>query len=226
MRAWLRPAIAAISFGISAHALAADAWTPVGPRTGDVQTLAMDPADPATLFAGTFGGGLYRTSDGGAMWSLCTGVPRDSVVEGVAFDPAHPRTVWAMTRMEGAYRSTDGGASWKRVLSLERQQWKAIAIDPKGVAYVAADTTGPAAGVHRSADGGATWKHSDTGFPSNFRLSALAVDPKAPATIYAGTLSMTDPGGDTITYRFRGLRAKKSCVDRKSVRKCARTVRW
>ena len=41
--------------------------------------------------------------------------------------------------------------------------------------------------MHRSADGGVSWKHSDSGFPHNFRLSTLAVDPKAPATLYAGT---------------------------------------
>jgi hypothetical protein len=43
---------------------------------------------------------------------------------------------------------------------------------------------------------------------------------------YAGTLTLEDPGDDAINYAFRGLRATESCVRRKSVKRCARSVRW
>ena len=66
MRAWLRLVFAVAAVPFSAAAPAADVWTPIGPHTGDVQTLALDPSAPSTLYAGTFGGGLYRTADGGA----------------------------------------------------------------------------------------------------------------------------------------------------------------
>lgn len=42
---------------------------------------------------------------------------------------------------------------------------------------------------------------------------------------YAGTLQFDDDG-EYINYSFRGLRARNSCLSRKSVERCARRVRW
>ncbi len=53
------------------------------------------------------------------------------------------------------------------------------------IVYAATDT-GPNDGVHRSADGGATWTRNTAGLPHNFRINALAIDPKTPATLYVG----------------------------------------
>jgi hypothetical protein len=33
-----------------------------------IRSLAIDPANPATLFAGTEGRGLYKTTNGAATW--------------------------------------------------------------------------------------------------------------------------------------------------------------
>ena len=38
----------------------------IGPA---VVAMAVDPADPMTVYAGTAGGGVYRTPDGGASWT-------------------------------------------------------------------------------------------------------------------------------------------------------------
>jgi hypothetical protein len=43
--------------------------------------------------------------------------------------------------------------------------------------------------------------------------------------IFAGTLSLEDRGA-TIGYAFDGLRARASCVRRKSVKRCAHHVAW
>ena len=45
------------------------------------------------------------------------------------------------------------------------------------------------------------------------------------SVIYAGTLSLEDEG-ESIGYSFEGLRATESCIRRKSVKRCARSVRW
>ena len=34
---------------------------------GSVPALAIDPLIPTTLYAGTFGGGVYKRTDGGAL---------------------------------------------------------------------------------------------------------------------------------------------------------------
>ena len=39
-----------------------------GPPGGDVRALAIDPSNPATLYAGTNGGGVFKSTNGGATW--------------------------------------------------------------------------------------------------------------------------------------------------------------
>lgn len=61
-------------------------------------------------------------------------------------------------------------------------------IDPRDARIVyAATDTGINAGVWRSTDGGNTWTVHTQGLPANFRLSALAIDPATPSTLYAAT---------------------------------------
>jgi hypothetical protein len=45
--------------------LGASSWAPYGPSGGSIQSLAVDPSSPATVYAGTFGGGLFRSAYGG-----------------------------------------------------------------------------------------------------------------------------------------------------------------
>ncbi|HET9017701.1 MAG TPA: hypothetical protein VFN57_19015, partial [Thermomicrobiaceae bacterium] len=52
------------------------------------QCLALDPRDPARLFAGTFDRGLYRTRDGGRTWDeVSAGIPHRRVLS-VAISPS------------------------------------------------------------------------------------------------------------------------------------------
>ena len=34
-----------------------------------VKALAIDPHDPSTLYAGTYGGGVFKSTNGGGSWS-------------------------------------------------------------------------------------------------------------------------------------------------------------
>jgi len=40
-------------------------WGNIGPETGTILSLAIDPVSPSTLYAGTVSG-IFKTSDGGA----------------------------------------------------------------------------------------------------------------------------------------------------------------
>ena len=60
--------------GAEAHAFGTDVnlWTSIGPDGGMVTSLAIDPQNPKTIYAGTAGyngdsgGGIFRSTDGGA----------------------------------------------------------------------------------------------------------------------------------------------------------------
>ncbi len=176
-----------------ASVFAASAWTPFGPPGGNVRSLAIVSSEPETLYAGTYGGGVFKSTDGGASWVAAAPAIRNQTIPALAVDPSQPKTVYAGTYGDGLWKSADGGATWKRVLYAgpdsggQQAPINAIAVDPANskIVYAATDT-GPNDGVHRSADGGTTWTRSTAGLPHNFRINALAIDPKIPSTLYVG----------------------------------------
>ena len=44
-------------------------WTNSGPYGGRVCTLAIDPTTPSTLYAGTYGGGAFKSTNAGGSWA-------------------------------------------------------------------------------------------------------------------------------------------------------------
>ena len=173
-----------------------------------VLVLAIDPSNPAILYAGT-SSGVFRTTDAGANWSdSSTGLPNSSDVYALAIDPSNPAVVYAGTggtsnTARGIFKSTDGGASWTDSSNglthplISGLGVGALAIDPSNPAIVYAGTgtgTFTAAGIFKTTDGGATWTATNTGLPDVFTVHALAIDPSNPAIVYAGTGTGT-PGG-------------------------------
>ena len=144
----------------------------MGPSAGAVRALAQDPAS-GTLYAGTYAGGVFRSTDAGASWTSVAPEIRGQTINALAVDPSAPRTVFAGTFSSGVWRSADGGASWKRVLFGGKDlpdrhaTINAVAIDPVNprVVYAATDA-GFNAGVWRSADGGGTWSLATAGLPT------------------------------------------------------------
>jgi hypothetical protein len=47
-------------FFISSSSLAAGGWIPIGPGGRTVTSLAIDPQTPDILYAGTYGGGVFK----------------------------------------------------------------------------------------------------------------------------------------------------------------------
>lgn len=67
-----------------------------GLTTKGISSLAIDPANPQIVYAGTAYPGVYRSTDGGASWtSFSTGLP-SSVVLALSVDPTN-QVVYAGT---------------------------------------------------------------------------------------------------------------------------------
>ncbi len=81
----------------------------------NIYNLAIDPASPSTLYATgrrQFAlPAVYRTTNGGAMWSLIS----DFDLGPIAIDAAAANVLYAGSRQGGVFRSTDSGAGWSRV---------------------------------------------------------------------------------------------------------------
>jgi photosystem II stability/assembly factor-like uncharacterized protein len=138
-------------------------WSRGGPEGGAVNALAISPNFTAdgTLFAGTNGGGMFKTTDGGQSWTeINNGLTNLTVyVAGISPNFASDSLVLAGTNYSGLFRSTDAGATWSQLPSpLNSGEIKGIAFSPAFAAdrtlYVSRANSDA---LYRSTDGGANW---------------------------------------------------------------------
>ena len=114
-------------------------WTSNGPEGGSVNALAIDPATPVTLYAGTWGG-VFKSTNGGGNWSAVNTDLTNTFVHAVAIDPVTPSTLYAGT-IGGVFKSTNGGGNWRAVnTGLTTTYVAALAIDPASPTTVYAGT--------------------------------------------------------------------------------------
>ena len=132
---------------------------------GRVTALATTP--DGDWFAGTAGGGVWRSGDQGQHWTPVFDSMPSLAIGALAVDPADG-SLWAGTGEAnlsidsyagtGVYRSTDDGATWQRVGDtasgnpLTSHTVFRIAFDPAGNAYAATDN-----GLFRFAAGSSHW---------------------------------------------------------------------
>jgi photosystem II stability/assembly factor-like uncharacterized protein len=189
-------------------------WTdlPADSPNFSFDVLTLTPRAPSTLYAATGNGLLWKTTDGGQSWE--TTQPFPNPIRSIAVDPQDSSIVLAGT--DGAiYRSSDAGASWSQTIAvLPTSAFMSIVFAPgsSGTIYASWSFSGaapggfdPPGGVYKSTDGGAVWQ----GIESGLGVTALAVDPQSPSTVYVATfrgqlLRSTD-GGSTFASANVGL---------------------
>jgi hypothetical protein len=152
----------------------------------DVQSLVAAPLSPTLLYAGTWGGGVYRSADHGAVWITATaGLTLPMYVRsGLAVNPVTPTTLYAGDYYGGlsgggVYRSLDGGDSW--TLTLPDANVEALLVHPITPTLVFAGDREK--GLYRSDDGGDSWDSAS--LPAQ-RVQALAAATVPPGPVYAG----------------------------------------
>ncbi len=177
-------------------------WRNLGPyRGGRSLTAVGHSSQPLTYYFGATGGGVWKTTDGGANW-VCVSDKffNSSSVGALAIAPSDPNVLYTgmgetdirgnIAMGDGVYRTTDAGATWKHVGLKETQSIAKIVVHPQNpdVVYVAAMGRifgqNKERGVYRSTDGGATWKQI---LFKNEKTGAvtIAMDPANPRVLYA-----------------------------------------
>jgi photosystem II stability/assembly factor-like uncharacterized protein len=172
----------------------------------DVRSLAVDPAYPSMLYAGTNGGGIFQSTDAGATWSTSNNGLTNLQVQTVVLAPTNPAVLYTGTNGGGVFQSTDGGNTWNAVNNgLTSLTVQTVTVDPTNAATVYAGFNGD--GVFKSTDGGASWSASNNGLTST-NVRSLAVDPATPATVYvatAGGIFKSTDGGSSWLPSNSGL---------------------
>ena len=175
----------------------------IGPfRGGRVTAVAGVRGQRNVAYQGATGGGVWKTTDGGASWEAVSDKDfRTGSVGAVAVAESDPNVVWAgmgeapirgnVSHGDGVWRSTDAGRNWKHLGLSATQQISALRVHPKDpdVAWVAAQgkVWGPSEerGIYRTKDGGRTWTRV-LFVDANTGASDLSLDPSNPRILYAG----------------------------------------
>ena len=195
-------------------------WFSLGPPGGDVFDAAVSTADPDIILAGiapdgSSGGTLYRSSDGGDIWSEVLALQGTSVFD-IEFAPSG--TAYIGTQ-DSIRRSTDNGLSWTLLnlgIGLNDQVFD-VALDPSNQSTVWAGIAdaigGQPVNVMRSTDSGATWSNRTPPLAQPISCRGIAVDPTNSNRVIAvfggdfggGQVWTTTDGGDSWMNRSAGL---------------------
>jgi photosystem II stability/assembly factor-like uncharacterized protein len=186
-------------------------WRSLGPGlTGGRPAVALDPRNPETIYLG--GDGVAKSVDGGRSWRRMNAGLTTARVPALAVAPGARGPAYAAVLGRGVFKRV--GGTWRRAnIPLPsdccvEDVVATVAVDPRNAANVYARTNGA---VVRSANGGATW--SESRLPAPFGdgndVSALAVDPKNPRTVYA-LAARDDTTGDGSLETYESLVMKST----------------
>lgn len=195
-----------------------DAWSVTTALTGEgVQCLTLDPRRPDTLYVGSSGKGLFKSTDGGARWRRLH-LP-ESILFSLAVSPVDG-AVYAGCEPSKVFKSDDGGQSWRELSALRAvpsaPKWsfpprphtshvRWIAPSPHDAQVLLAGIE--AGALLRSADGGETWEdHRPGALPD---VHTLAWHPKVRGRAYEaggfGGAAWSDDNGKTWRRADAGL---------------------
>ncbi len=196
--------------------LSAASWTWLGPGNvgGRLRSILIHPTNPSLMWVGAVGGGVWRTTNGGASWT-----PMDDFLPAIgvcsmAMDPANPDHLYAGTgegffntglpgssnnafrRGAGMFKSEDAGTTWERLPSTENSAFyfvNRIAIAPANRDLILVATND---GIFRSTNRGVTFNLMVAGKTYDVRFHPT--DPlKAIAGRSNGTVMRSVDGGQT-----------------------------
>ncbi len=160
-------------------------WRQVGPFRGG-RALAIEGIanEPGVYYFGAVGGGIWKTTDGGANWAPLFDKENISSIGAIAVAPSDHNVIYVGTGEaavrgnisygNGVYKSVDAGKTWKNIGLKDTRHIGALIVDPKNPDTVLVAALGhifgpnQERGIFRTTDGGKTWakvlsRDQDTG---------------------------------------------------------------
>ena len=210
--------------------------TSFGLASGRMLDIAAHPTDPNTWYVATAGGGVWKTTNGGSVWTPLTDQQPVNFIGSVALAPSNPNVVYAGTGEatwgpsktvlfrdniyygRGVLKSTDAGSTWTLLGQTEffRRAIGKMIVHPTNAntVYAAVGETAQNGlpgntGIWKSVDGGLTWNNTTTGISTTAAFSDLVMDPSNPSVLYAG---VGDPRGNVANGLYKSVNAGASWV--------------
>jgi len=172
-----------------------------GTMSGRITAIEGVNSNPATIYVGTAGGGIWKTTNAGASFRPVFDKYCQSI-GAIAVDQKNPKIIYAGTGESnmrnsvsigvGMYKSTDAGDNWTFTGLDSTEHISKIVIDPSNSDIIYTSVPGPLwsdskhRGLYKSTDAGKTWQkilyiNEKTG------CADVSVDPQNPQIIYATT---------------------------------------
>lgn len=170
------------------------------PGNGRLFAMAIHPSNLNTIYVGSPGGGLWKTTNGGTTWTPLT--DHNALwmyIYSLAIDPLNQNIIYAGTGNSGnqIIKSTDGGANWTVIGSGPTGNIRKILIHPTSTNIVFAAATN---GLFRSTNGGTTWA-----MVSSSQTEDIEFKPGSPSTMYAaGNTSIRRSTDTGVTWTALG----------------------
>jgi photosystem II stability/assembly factor-like uncharacterized protein len=198
---------------LSTVLLASGPWQVLGPDGGDARSLAYDAHNPDHILLGTSTGQMFSSNDAGRTWSRLVRLGGDDyVLDHISIDPQDSNRIyvsaWSVSSQQigEIFRTRDGGANWQTLPAMHGKSIRAMAMY-KGDSRVL--VAGALDGVYRSNNGGDTWESLSSANSSEIKnVESIAIDPKDPNTVYAGTWHLawkTSDGGANWQHINKGM---------------------
>ncbi len=141
------------------------------PGVGRITSIAIDAYNANHIIIGSPGGGVWKTSDGGANWSVLTDNLSNIYVSALTIDPVNSSIYYWGSTSGIIFKSTDAGATWNQFADTGSGVVNKILINPYDTSKMFCSSQYD--GVYKSTDGGVNWSsiHSEstTGFDVEFK---------------------------------------------------------
>jgi photosystem II stability/assembly factor-like uncharacterized protein len=174
-----------------------------GSEIHDVESIAVDPQNPNTVYAGTWHL-AWKTTDGGANWMhISNGMIEDSDVFSIIVDSTNSQTVFA-SACSGIYKSVNAGGQFSKIqgIPFSARRTRVLMQDPNHPEIVYAGTT---EGLWKTVDAGKTWKRVGS---AEVVVNDVMIDPRNSQRVLLATdrsgILASDDGAQTFLTSNHG----------------------
>lgn len=182
-----------------------DNWSEVGPTywnqtsgwnpgVGRLAAFGVDKSNQNHIIVGSIGGGIWKTTDGGANWQPLSDNHGNMYSFSLTIDPNNSSTYYWGSYGGRIYKSTDGGAVWTPIGNAGGSNVLKILVHPTDSNILFASSQNN--GLYKSTDAGATWTNVIGG-----RSYDVEFDPNDSSIVFASGFDVyrSTDSGDTFT---------------------------
>jgi hypothetical protein len=180
-------------------------WT-ITTLTGmDVHALA---SDGSAIYAGTWGLGIFKSTDNGATWTqMNNGLNYSTTISSLTIQGS---TLFCGTVGGGVFKSTNGGADWTQFTVGNNMIWSLGST----ASAIFASSFGD--GLYRSIDNGTTWNKLDLNVPFIYSIATNGSGKIYIASWANGVFESTDNGNTWTSLGMGGLGVSSVMVSNNS----------